>query len=162
MGAYKVIIPFNSPRKGASGNVEFKSYAVGSLFIGEIDEANKPPLVRGTDGYVIPKANVYPANEAEQYSSPASSAAATKLPADVQDSLDKTIKKDFIGDITELSKGATSGAMIGAVVGIIVGLYYQKSLLVTGFAGLVVGGLVGRNYNKSKALEITEASAITE
>lgn len=159
MEKYKVIIGSSCPKQG-SDPVRFKSFAPGADFIGTLDETNNPPVIRDAEGYVILKSNVYPAADmpempgsTDQHSATASSEPAKKLPPDVQAELDKTIKKDFIGDIAELSKGATTGAMIGAVVGILVGLYYGKNILMTGFAGLALGGIVGRNYNKSNDQE---------
>ena len=158
MEKYRVINGCNCPKQG-SDPVKFKYFAPGYVFSGTLDDTNNPPVVREAEGYVVLKSNVYPEadipsnDSSDNISSTPSSQPATKLPSDVQAELDKTIKKDFIGDMAKLSKGATTGAMVGAVVGILVGLYYQKSILLTGFAGLAVGGLIGRGYAKSKDTE---------
>lgn len=151
---YRVIIGSSCPKLGSSP-VRFKSFNPGSIFIGTLDETKKPAVIVDSEGYQILKANVYPDAEMPSTGQGEATMAAngeqgTKLPSDVQSELDKAVKRDFIGDMAELSKGATSGAVVGAIVGIILGLYYQKSILMTGFAGLAIGGLIGRNYHKSK------------
>ena len=152
MEKYRVIIGSSCPKLG-SDPVRFKSFAPGSTFVGVLDETNNPPVIRDAEGYQILKSNVYPdcdmPSESIEKNELNNSDLNKKLPPNIQADLDKTIKKDFIGDLASLTKGATSGAMIGAVVGIIVGLYYKKNILMTGFAGLAVGGIIGRNYSKS-------------
>jgi hypothetical protein len=62
------------------------------------------------------------------------------------------VKKLRTGEFTTAtmlsSKYVMKGAMIGFGVFIVAGLYYKKSLLLSGVAGIVIGGFLGNQYNK--------------
>lgn len=61
-----------------------------------------------------------------------------------------TIKEEKSKDTTtilnDLTKGTMTGAAIGAGIGIYIGFSKNKSLLMTGFLGAILGGAISRIF----------------
>ena len=49
-----------------------------------------------------------------------------------------------INSLTQLSEGTITGAIIGTVGGVLFGVYQKKNLYLTGFVGMLIGGVVSK------------------
>ena len=49
-----------------------------------------------------------------------------------------------VKSITALSEGTITGAIIGTVGGVFYGIHQKKNLYLTGFIGMLIGGVVSR------------------
>lgn len=136
--SYKVMSTFRSPKKGA-GAVQYKMYEQGMSFVGECDEVN-PSVVVDAQGYQVPAQYLQKTDDVVQDDS--------ILPEGLSKKIDEIKNKDIVKEVLNGSKGSTHGALIGAVLGVCTALYYHKSVLLFGFAGLVVGGFIGNKIGK--------------
>lgn len=60
----------------------------------------------------------------------------------------ETKKKDTATVLSEATKGAFAGAAIGATVGMFIGFGRGKNLLLSGFIGATVGGVISKVFIK--------------
>ncbi len=58
----------------------------------------------------------------------------------------QTKAKDTNSVISEATKGTMVGAAVGAGIGLFIGFGRKKSLLMSGFVGAFIGGLVSRAF----------------
>ena len=58
----------------------------------------------------------------------------------------ETKTKDTTTILNDLTKGTMTGAAIGAGVGIYIGFSRSKNLLLTGFLGAILGGVISRIF----------------
>jgi hypothetical protein len=58
----------------------------------------------------------------------------------------ETKTKDTTTILNDLTKGTMTGAAIGAGVGIYIGFSRDKNLLLTGFLGALLGGVISRIF----------------
>jgi uncharacterized protein YcfJ len=63
---------------------------------------------------------------------------------DFLNNIKETKSKDSNAIVSDLTKGTLIGSSIGGGVGLFIGFSRNKNLLVSGFIGALVGGLISR------------------
>ena len=59
-------------------------------------------------------------------------------------------KKDTNTILSESTKGVMTGAAIGGGLGVLIGFGRQKNLLLSGFIGSIIGGMVSKVFINKK------------
>lgn len=55
-----------------------------------------------------------------------------------------TQKSSSVTSLTQLTEGTITGAIIGTVGGVLIGVYHHKNIYLTGFIGMLIGGVVSK------------------
>jgi len=53
-------------------------------------------------------------------------------------------QKSPVNSLTKLTEGTITGAIIGTVGGVMVGVYQHKNIYLSGFIGMLIGGVVSK------------------
>lgn len=67
----------------------------------------------------------------------------TYYASDVLSSTSQSVSKP-VTTITKLTEGTITGAIIGTVGGVMFGIYNHKNVYLSGFVGMLIGGVVSK------------------
>ncbi len=143
-GKYRVKRSFRGPKQGSSNPILYKEFKEGMMFSGEEDPDNKPPLVKDSEGFIIPM-------EYTDYIEDKSAPVATSLSEQISEKIDKIKNKDMVKEVLKKSNYSMNGAMIAGSVGLILAIYFKKPVLWCTIGAAIGGGIIGgfiSNKNK--------------